>query len=517
MLNTSRDVEYEKNGIEMDELRNISLDMIKSIRDFRYDELKTKSAAEAEKWFNELGVEIDTEEDWDIISTRYALFKTRVFTPINDYRMNIDAKGLSSSRYRGHSFWDTEACVIPYFLMSKPELAKQLLESDYFMRESAIKKASDLGRKGYAWPWESAWKEHGEACSKLSYVDINTGEKVKSKIYHTQIHRGVDIILAVEQYYNSTKDKAFLEEKGLDLIFGSIEFYLDRVEFDGNKGKYVLLEVTGPNEYKEDVNNNTFLNQMLKHSLELAIKLIEDDSINKTNLNYDLVSLKERMLNLSENIYIPSTNSNGIIPENDTFDKLPVFDMEQYRKDLADPNFENIYNSMYFNKFQLIKQADIVMLFNNLPDLYNHDTMKRNFDYYEPLTMHDSSLSNIFHAIVASKIGEDELGYEFFKKATKTDLGDNMSSCDDGIHAASLTAIMLIVYRGFLGVDTFGGELKINPRLPKNWNSISGNLWFKNRRFKINVKGAEVELSPLDGNNNPIKAIINGIEKEFNF
>lgn len=512
-LHTSRDLDINNEDITLDELRNISRREIAENRERRFDDLLKESENEWSKWYSEIGFELETENDWEVLSTRFSLFKSRVFTPITDWRMNIDAKGLSSSRYRGHSFWDTEGYVIPFYVMSKPEVARNLLKSIDFMKETAKDKAKELGYRGYAWPWETAWNNHGEACSRTSYLDINSGEKVISKIFSTQIHRGLDIILAFEQYVNATGDKEFLEKYGLDIAFGSIDFYLDRLEFSEEKGLYVMNDVIGPNENKTGYNNNAFINYMLVNSIEKIISWYEDNNIDKSNIEVDFVRIYKEAKEIKDKIYLPKPNENQLIPENDKFLELPRLDMEKYYRDMNDPTVENIYNHEYLNNYQNIKQADIVMLFNNLPHLFDKETMAKNFDYYEEVTIHGSSLSRPIHSIVASMIGKDDEAYRFFLESTKTDLGDNMRSCDDGIHSASITAIMLVVYRGLLGIEMFDGTLSITPKVPLHWKRVRTLVNYKGSKIEIEINEGVPKLNVLERyNNEKIKVLLNNEE-----
>ncbi len=514
-LHTTRDIKYVDENGTIDSIANDGKELIESIRNDRYSALLQKNEDAWNKYYSETNLKIDTEDDWEIISNRYAQFKTRNFTDYTDWRINIDAKGLSSARYRGHSFWDTEAYVVPYFVMANPQIARNLLKSVYFMKQTAIDKSSELGYKGYSWPWESAWKDNGEACSKFSFIDINTGEKVESKFYYSQIHRGLDIIISIEQYFKATNDLEFLKKYGFDLIFGSLEFYLDWIKFDESKQQYVMNGVTGPNEYKDDIDNNAFTNHMLNYAVELATKYYEEGLLEGITTNIPLDEVYKKAKEVQGKIYLPQANEEGIIPENDTFLSLPMFDWEQYHKDMADPTIENKYNSVYYNKFQILKQADLVMLFNNLPKLFDDETTLKNFDFYDERSFHHSSLSNAPHAIVANRLGKGDVAYKFYRNATELDLGTNMKSCEEGLHSAALTSISLIVYRAFAGIDSFGDVLEVNPSLPEKWNSLELTFHYRGNELKLTATKSNVKIELISGHKADFQIKVFGNEYTF--
>ncbi len=505
-LNTSRDIEYHVSGIELDELREKSKNEIEAVRNERYDSLLNNNNEKWNQWWDEMEIEIDTDENWDIISTRFAQYQIRRFTPMHDWRANIEAKGFAGEEYKGHTFWDTEIFIWPYFLYTKPEVSRNLLKHRHFVSNSAYIKAKENDQTGMMWPWETTWHDKGEACPTWGAVDRKEGRRIKVWPAYNQLHIGACITWALYQYHVSTSDNKFMDDYGYEVFFETARFWVNRLEYVESKDRYEITKVTGPNEYKENIDNNAWTNYMVWFNLSKSIEYINNingtDTFERLNGITDLNKLKNDIEKIVDKIYLPKPNEEGIIPENDTFLELDQIDTLFYKE-----NPDQLWKDYTFpemNKYQVLKQADIVALMYTLGFLFDKETIQKNWKYYEDRTFHHSSLSLSMHTITANHSDDKTLAYKFFKKASGIDLGNDMSSCDNGIHSASIGGMLQSIIIGFGGVKNENGKFIISPNLPEKWNSL---------KFKFFMEGEQITLK-LTKNNLELEK---SSDKEINF
>ncbi|MGB4842599.1 MAG: glycosyl hydrolase family 65 protein, partial [Leptotrichiaceae bacterium] len=430
-------------------------------------------------------------------------YHLKVMTPSHDNRCGIAAKGLSGEGYKGHSFWDTEIFILPFYTYSKPEIARKLLEYRYLSIGGARKKAKDNGYEGAMYPWESAWLEDGEVTPVWGAVDIVTGKSTKIWSGFIEQHITSDITFAIWQYYMVTNDEDFMEKYGYEIMFDTAIFWASRLEWDEIKQRYHINEVIGPDEYKEHVDNDAFTNWLAYWTIETAInyynKLKESNSevIRKLESKLSLQNAMENWTTKLPKIYLPEPRDlDNVIPQNDTFLSLEDIDLTKYKNQEHIGSMFKDYNLDQVNKIQVVKQADVVMLLYLLEHKFSKEVKKANYDYYEKRTLHDSSLSLSTHSILASDIDEKDLAYKLFQEATKIDLGENMKTSDHGIHAASLGGLWQIVVNGFGGVRMVGGNLRINPKLPENWSRLSFSFMWKGNKLDIELtkEGIKIEV-----------------------
>ena len=497
---TTRDITSENLTIE--QIRDASLDEIKEISNMSYEILFNSNKEVWSNYWNDQNIVIEGN-DYDQLAIRFAQYHLKVMTPSHDNRCGIAAKGLSGEGYKGHSFWDTEIFILPFYTYSKPEIARKLLEYRYLSIGGARKKAKDNGYEGAMYPWESAWLEDGEVTPVWGAVDIVTGKSTKIWSGFIEQHITSDITFAIWQYYMVTNDEDFMEKYGYEIMFDTAIFWASRLERDEIKQRYHINEVIGPDEYKEHVDNDAFTNWLAYWTIETAInyynKLKESDSevIRKLESKLSLQNAMENWTTKLPKIYLPEPRDlDNVIPQNDTFLSLEDIDLTKYKNQEHIGSMFKDYNLDQVNKIQVVKQADVVMLLYLLEHKFSKEVKKANYDYYEKRTLHDSSLSLSTHSILASDIDEKDLAYKLFQEATKIDLGENMKTSDHGIHAASLGGLWQIVVNGFGGVRMVGGNLRINPKLPENWSRLSFSFMWKGNKLDIELtkEGMKIEV-----------------------
>ena len=497
---TTRDTTSENLTIE--QIRDASLDEIKEISNMSYEILFNSNKEVWSSYWNDQNIVIEGN-DYDQLAIRFAQYHLKVMTPSHDNRCGIAAKGLSGEGYKGHSFWDTEIFILPFYTYSKPEIARKLLEYRYLSIGGARKKAKDNGYEGAMYPWESAWLEDGEVTPVWGAVDIVTGKSTKIWSGFIEQHITSDITFAIWQYYMVTNDEDFMEKYGYEIMFDTAIFWASRLERDEIKQRYHINEVIGPDEYKEHVDNDAFTNWLAYWTIETAInyynKLKESDSevIRKLESKLSLQNAMENWTTKLPKIYLPEPRDlDNVIPQNDTFLSLEDIDLTKYKNQEHIGSMFKDYNLDQVNKIQVVKQADVVMLLYLLEHKFSKEVKKANYDYYEKRTLHDSSLSLSTHSILASDIDEKDLAYKLFQEATKIDLGENMKTSDHGIHAASLGGLWQIVVNGFGGVRMVGGNLRINPKLPENWSRLTFSFMWKGNKLDIELtkEGIKIEV-----------------------
>jgi len=510
---TSRD--SETSHLNPEKLKEHALAMLKKQEQAGYESLLTDSVRGWAKYWSRIDIQIDSENPFDQLSIRFAQYHLLVMTPKHDNRYGIGAKGLSGEGYKGHSFWDSEIFILPFFTFSLPEVARSLLEYRYNSLKGAREKASKNGFKGAMYPWESAWLDDGEVTPAWGEADIVTGEAQKIWTGLIEIHISSDIAYAVWQYYKATGDVEFMKKSGFEILFDTAIFWGSRLEPDKD-GTYHINKVIGPDEYKEHVNNDAYTNYMAHWCLEKAIEqyhsLKEEDPgtfacLNqKLQLDDEIIIIQSKL----DRIYLPEPNQDNIIAQEDTYLQKEIIDLSKYKKQKQVGSIFKDYNIGQINQIQVTKQASVVMLVYVLEDKFNDLIKVANFNYYEPKTLHDSSLSLSTHAVVAADVDDLNLSYELFRRASEIDLGPNKKSSDQGVHAASLGGIWQIVVCGFGGLRMVGGKLQINPKLPPQVKTIRYPFTWKGNPMKVIVSRGSLVIE--NKGENPVEVTVRNEE-----
>jgi hypothetical glycosyl hydrolase len=487
------DKDKDNEGISLAALTESSLSALRSAHDLGYEALlKESSDLWNEQVWDEAPITIESDDDYDQLAIRFAQYHLRIMTPYHDNQVSIPAKGLTGEGYKGHVFWDTEIFMLPYYIYQHPSNARTILEYRYITLSGARKKAKENSFRGAMFPWESALKDDGEVTPIWGAVDIVTGESTKIWSGFIEQHITSDIAFAVLQYYKITGDEEFMIKYGYEIIFDTTVFWISRLEFDEADQHYHINDVVGPDEYKEHVDDNAFTNHMAHFNIISAIECFQKLSAknepwfvelrNRLGLDMDTRVWEDR----AAKMHLPKENEFGIIPQDSTYLEKEIIDLTQYKNQKQVGSLFRKYNLDQVNEIQVSKQADIMIMFYLLEDRFKLETKQKCWEYYEPKTLNDSSLSLSTHSILANDMGNPQLSYELFRKAAQIDLGPNMKSSDEGIHAASLGGIWQCIVNGFGGVRLIDNQLRISPCLPKTWRSLS---------FKINYRGSSIQVS----------------------
>lgn len=452
--------------------------------------------------------------DFDQLAIRFAIYHLTGMTPAHDNRMNIGAKGLSGEGYKGHAFWDTEIFVLPFFTTSNPKIARQLLEYRSLSIPGAVRKARDNNYEGAMFPWESAWLEDGEVTPVWGAADIITGEPTKIWSGFIEQHITADIAFAVWQYYQFTGDQDFMEKHGYELLFATAVFWQSRLEKKDDR--YEITGVVGPDEYKEHIDNNAFTNYMAHWNLEKAIQyydLLQQENpelLASLSAKWDLQSNYQKWREKAAKLYLPQPNAALVIPQDDTYLSKKIIDLTPYKEASQVGALFLDYNLDQVNDMQITKQADVMILLYLLENEFSPEVKQANWDYYEPKTLHDSSLSRATHSILASDLGDKDLAYSMFEKASRIDLGQNMKSSDAGIHSASIGGIWQVVVNGFGGVRMLDGRLYVHPHLPEKWTELQFPIYWKGARLHMKITHDMIEIT--NTSNKDVEFVLNGTE-----
>lgn len=428
-----------------------------------YEQLLSESALRWQSYWQSSRVVVNSRDDGDQRALDFALYHLFAMTPGHSERCSIAAKGLTGEGYKGHIFWDTEVFLLPFNLLTRPAAARQLLSYRWHNLAGARAKALENGYQGALFPWESAWSGEEET-PEFAAINIRTGLRQKVASALAEHHLVADIAWAVDVFFQATGDKAFMHERGVTLLKETARFWIGRaVEVNG---RLEIHDVIGPDEYTEHVNNNAYTNYMAYHNVALAVAYVQ----RLANDDGEFISQAKDFLS---RLWLPQANEAQLIGQDDSFFSKPTIDLSKYKAQQGSQAILLDYSRAEVNEMQILKQADVVMLMYMLPWLFTPEQLEANLDYYEPRTIHDSSLSKAIHGVVAARCGRTAQAYRFWQQACLIDLGDEPHSCDDGIHAAATGAIWLGAVQGFAGLTIGQGELCLHPRLPDNWQSIS--------------------------------------------
>ena len=394
-----------------------------------------------------------------------------------DGQTNIAAKGLSGEGYEGHYFWDTEIYILPFFLYSKPEIARTLLDYRYLGLQQARQRAREMGHKqGALYPWRTIG---GEECS--AYFPAGSA----------QYHINADIAYAVKQYLEARDDQEFLLNCAAEMVWETARIWLDLGHFSGTTPEvFRINEVTGPDEYTALVNNNYYTNAMAKMHMLFALTLVEKlrrDHNEDYRRIIDKIMLTEAEISAwksaAHSMLLPYDKALQIHAQDDSFLTKKIWDFantpdEQYPLLLH-------FHPLVIYRHQVCKQADLLLAMLLLPDQFTLEEKRRNFDYYEKITTHDSSLSSCIFSIIAAEIGDHEKAYRYFMETARLDLDDTHHNTKHGIHTAAMAGTWMCISYGFGGMRIINGQLHFSPTLPRQWQHY---------QFQININHATLNI-----------------------
>jgi maltose phosphorylase len=424
---------------------------------------------------------------------RFNIFQLNQTYTGKDERLNIGPKGFTGEKYGGSTYWDTEAYMIPFYLSTaSEEVARNLLVYRYRHLEKAIENAEKLGFK--------------DGAALYPMVTMN-GEECHNEweITFEEIHRNGAIAYAIYNYIRYTGDTAYLAAYGLEVLIAISRFWKQRITWSDERGKYVMLGVTGPNEYENNVNNNWYTNKMASWTMAYtldALKLVEGNDraaykriLEKTGL--DPVEDQEAWLHILDKLHFPVDQKSGVFLQQDGF-----MDKEQRMAADLDPAERPINQHWSWDRILrscFIKQADVLQGIFVFEDEFDLKTIERNFDFYEPRTVHESSLSPCVHSILAARLGRAEKAYEMYLRTSRLDLDDYNNEVDEGLHITSMGGTWMSVIYGFGGMRIREGLLSFEPLLPGDWTSLSFKVLYRGRTLKVLVDKEKAHIENLKG------------------
>ncbi len=453
-----------------------------------FDELKAAQAnGWAKRWEKaDVVVEGNDESQQGIRFNLFQLFSTYYG---NDARLNIGPKGFTGEKYGGATYWDTEGFAVPLYLaLADQSVTRNLLEYRHEQLPGAYHNAKQQGLAGALFPMVTF---NGIECHN------------EWEITFEEIHRNGTIAYAIYNYTRYTGDTEYVTHDGFDVLVGIARFWADRVHFSKRKGMYMIHGVTGPNEYENNVNNNWYTNILAKWCLDYANEVADKVADDKTKELALTSEERAKWHEIADNMYLPEDKELGIFVQHDTFldkDLTPVKDLPQDQLPLNQHwSWDHILRSPY------IKQADVLQGIYYFVERFTQEQKERNFDFYEPLTVHESSLSPSIHAILAADLHKEDKAFEMYSRTARLDLDNYNNDTNDGLHITSMTGSWLAIVQGFAGMRVIDDELQFAPFLPKEWTGYKFRINFRGRLLSISVSQEGTQIDLLKGDDLTIK------------
>ena len=492
---------HPKEALEQQALKVLS-EAKKHSFDTLYQEQKS---AWKEVWNSgDIAIEGDVKAQQAI---RFNIFQLNQTYTGEDAGLNIGPKGFTGEKYGGSTYWDTEAYCIPFYMATKNQkVARNLLTYRYLQLDRAIENAEKLGfKKGAAlYPMVTM---NGEECHN------------EWEITFEEIHRNSAIAFAIFNYTRYTGDHSYIPEMGLEVLIGIARFWAQRASYSSAKQQYVILGVTGPNEYENNVNNNWYTNYSAQWCLNYTAKIIEELRDNspeeaariEAKTAFETAEL-EQWKKTAALMYLPEDKNLNVVLQQDGFldkEMIKVADLDPKERPINQHwSWDRILRSPY------IKQADVLQGMYFFEDQFEEETLRRNFDFYEPFTVHESSLSPCVHSILAAKLGKQDQAYAFYLRTARLDLDDYNAEVEEGLHITSMAGTWMSIVEGFAGMRVKENMLSFRPALPKAWEKIAFKINFRNSiytisigqgEFQCQVEGEEETTLQLNGNKQVFK------------
>lgn len=446
--------------------------------------LKEQTAAWGKRWaLADVVIEGDDAAQQGIRFNLFQLFTTYYG---EDERLNIGPKGFTGEKYGGATYWDTEAYAVPLYLaLAKPEVTKNLLKYRYNQLAQAKHNARQQGLAGALYPM-------------VTFTGVECHNEWE--ITFEEIHRNGAIAYAIYNYVNYTGDNDYLKNEGLQVLTEISRFWADRVHYSKRSKKYMIHGVTGPNEYENNINNNWYTNTIatwvLQYTLENYQKYSEQTSVTITPEE------QTHWQDIIENMYYPFDEELGVFVQHDTFldkDLMPRSALSP--KDLPlnqHWSWDRILRSCF------IKQADVLQGIYFFGERFSTAEKERNFRFYEPMTVHESSLSPSVHAILAAELGMEEKAVEMYQRTARLDLDNYNNDTEDGLHITSMTGSWLAIVQGFAQMKTANETLRFAPFLPNTWTKYAFHVNYRDRLIYVTVDQRNVRIELISGTELPL-------------
>jgi alpha,alpha-trehalose phosphorylase len=463
--------------------------------------------AEQRDWYDTFwasaDVEVVTGDDTsDAVqqAIRFNLFTLAQASARADGR-GVAAKGVSGSGYEGHYFWDSEVYVAPFLTYTRPELARNLMLFRSGMLPAARDRAAEMSQRGALFPWRTI---NGEEAS--AYYAAGTA----------QVHIDADVAHALVQYVTATGDEELLVRHGLAILVETARLYADLGFWRSNgERSFHIHGVTGPDEYTTVVNNNLFTNVMARYNLEQAVSWVrwaqEHHREEYARLAHRLDVSDDEVTEwaaCAAGMHIPFDEGLQIHPQDDFFLDREVWDLSRTPDELRPLLLH--YHPLVIYRFQVLKQADVVLALFLQGNRFTADEKRRDFEYYDPITTGDSTLSAVVQSVVAAEVGYHEVAHSYFLDALYVDLANAHANTVDGLHIASTGGVWCALVNGFGGMRDHAGQLSFDPRLPADWESLTFRLTWRGTRLVVDLTPTSLCLRALEGER-PVPVTVAGI------
>lgn len=473
---------YHKN----DQLVEAATTAMHTATDKGFDGLRDEQIqAWADLWaMSDIQIEGDVSAQQGI---RFNIFHLNQTYLGKDPDLNIGPKGFTGEKYGGSTYWDTEAYCLSFYMATKDQkVARSLLEYRYRQLGKAIENAEKLGFTNGAALYPMVTM-NGEECHN------------EWEITFEEIHRNSAIAHAIYNYTRYTEDQSYVREMGIEVLIGIARFWVQRSSISKPKNKFVILGVTGPNEYENNVNNNWYTNYSAKWCIKYMLKQLKKiqykdnprflEIVQKTGISKAEIRW---MKTVAKYMYLPYCKKNKVYLQQESFmdkDLIPAKDIPASQRPINQHwSWDRILRSPY------IKQADTLQGFFFFEDHFTRKEHKRHFDFYEPLTVHESSLSPCVHSILAAKLDRMDKAYELYLRTSRLDLDDYNKEVEEGLHITSMAGTWMSVVMGFGGLRIYDKRLQLRPRLPKGWTSFAFNINYRGRIIEVHVTTSKTTL-----------------------
>lgn len=476
---------YHKN----EELENKAYELVDAASDKGFDRLFNEHDAIWEDHWRESDIVIKGDKAAQQ-AIRFNIFQLDQTYTGEDFRLNIGPKGFTGEKYGGSTYWDTEAYCIPFYLSTRDEkIARNLLIYRYNQLEKAKENAQKLGVKGALYPMVTM---NGEECHN------------EWEITFEEIHRNAAISYAIFNYIRYTGDDEYLADYGFDVLVETSRFWASRVNYNPKKDKYMILGVTGPNEYENNVSNNWYTNTMAAWSLRYTLKaaeILKTKYAEKYSRLIEKLDVTQKELDhfkeIVDRMYYPYIEEYKVFAQQDGYMDKELLEVKDIPKEELPINQHWSWDKILRSCF--IKQADVLQGLYFLNDEFDIETKRRNFDFYEPRTVHESSLSPCIHSVLASELGYSDKAYELYLRTARLDLDNYNNDTSDGLHITSMAGTWMSITHGFGGLRIKNDMLSLKPFAPKAWKEYSFKIMFRNRLLKITVDTKQVIIEQEAG------------------
>jgi nigerose phosphorylase len=496
---------------------------VENARALGYEACLAQHRSEWAKKWERCDVEVEGDDEAQR-ALRYSIFQLLMVAPTEGSTNSIAARALSGQVYKGAIFWDTEMFMFPFFLHTYPEKAVELMRYRIKTLDGARRKAKTEGPgyRGAFYAWES--QETGDdACSYFNVGDPSTGRNLRTHFRDKQVHISGDVAIAMWDYFKITGDDRLLLEGGAEVILECARFYVSYAYFKKDKGRYEILDVIGPDEYHERVNNNAFTNMVVRETFAIANAVVDylkrhhpDDFrrlVEKIGIEAELATFVEG----TELLFVPGPDARtGVIEQFDGYSRLRDASVSELKAKKLHPNEYLGAGQGLAVETKVIKQADVVMMLNLFKARFSTDVKKANWEYYEPFTEHGSSLSACAYAMVATEFGDLEFAYHYFLKTAKIDLEAKYKMhvgnvFTGGSHPAANGGAWMTAVFGFAGLHADETRVAINPRLFAKWRSLRFRLAYKGDLFHIRITKSAVAITPSQDNRHARLFVVAGV------